>query len=474
MLFMDELIRQTFTGRSTLLLGFGREGEATLAAIRKVLPEMPLHIADAREDIALHPVITDDRHVHLITGKDYMNCLAEFDLIVRSPGIVIWPFVEGSGYIRAQGTVPREKITSQTDLFLRQYSKQVVGVTGTKGKSTTSSLIFHILKTAGRDALLAGNIGNPVFHIAGLLQPDTTVVVELSSHQLEFLTKAPHQSVFLNLYQEHLDAYPSFEAYQEAKTNITRMQTTDDFLICNADDPLVMQRTEPYRGQRNTIPISLSGSLSDGVFIRDGWVMFRNGSTEVAVWKIHQDRFLRGEHNLRNIMAAIGICMIRGLEPEAIQDGIGSFKGLAHRLEYVGEFGGIHFYNDSIATIPEACMAALQSLPDVDTLVAGGFDRGIDYEPLGLFLANSTLRTVILAGDAGQRIGEAMQRVTGHGKRVVHIRRFDDFLPIAFRETRRGHTCLLSPAAASYDDFRNFEERGNRFRQLVMNPPSDG
>jgi UDP-N-acetylmuramoylalanine--D-glutamate ligase len=166
-------------------------------------------------------------------------------------------------------------------------------------------------------------------------------------------------------------------------------------------------------------------------------------------------------------MAAITVAMILDVDIEHIEDGIATFKGLEHRLEYVGEFGRIHFYNDSIATIPEACIEAIKAIPGVDTLVAGGFDRGIDYSSFAEFLSRSEVRNIILIGAAGKRIMEHLVLIDHSGKKIFHITRFDDFKPIAFRETRAGYVCLLSPAAASYDEFRDFEERGKRFRELV-------
>ena len=166
-------------------------------------------------------------------------------------------------------------------------------------------------------------------------------------------------------------------------------------------------------------------------------------------------------------MAAIGACCVAGIEDEAIREGILTFKGLEHRLEYVGEKELIHFYNDSIATIPEATIEAVKSVPKVDTLILGGFDRGIDYNGLAEFLAGSGVRTLVLVGAAGRRIGECMEARKPHQQSLFYINRFDLLKEIVFRETRPGYSCLLSPAAASYDEFRNFEERGKRFRELV-------
>ena len=477
---MLELLRRRFAYKSIVLLGFGREGQSSYSLLRRAFPGIQLAIADASERVRENPLIRDDKHIRFITGPDYLDHLNEFDVIFRSPGIPIWKQIKGispadGSMVRSDhqlpilpNAIPSEKITSQTELFLQRYSKQVIGVTGTKGKSTTSSLIHHILKTAGKDSILAGNIGNPVFHFIDLIKADTLIVFELSSHQLEFITTAPHIAVFLNLFQEHLDAYASYEDYQLAKVNIALYQQPDDYLVFNLDDHLVAGHLKACPTVQNNYPFSLAHCPQPGGFIRDGQICFSDGSEVIPVWKIHQDRFLRGEHNLRNILAAVNAAMICGIETEQIEDGIATFKGLEHRLEYVGEYEKIHFYNDSIATIPEACMEAIKAVPNVDTLVAGGFDRGIEYGELAGFLSRSDVRNLILIGAAGKRIGEYLRNLDTTGKKIFYINRFSDFRDIAFRETRAGHVCLLSPAAASYDEFKNFEERGKRYRELVI------
>ncbi len=471
---MINLIRERFEHKSLLLLGFGREGQSTYSLLRRIFPDKQLTIADLSDGVRENPLIQHDPCIRFITGSGYLNRLNGFDAIFRSPGIPVWKLTTPDGDSAKEQSdasikalIPREKITSQTELFLEYYSKQVIGITGTKGKSTTSSLIHHIFKTAGREVLLAGNIGNPVFHFLDIITPRTTIVFELSSHQLEFLKKAPHISVLLNLYQEHLDAYESYETYKRAKINITKYQQPDDFIIFNADDIQLRVLIEPWLNNRQGYPFSVMEQPQPGGFIQDGVVCFSDGAKVVPVWNVHQDRFLRGEHNLKNILAAVNTAMICGIATMMIQDGIDTFKGLEHRLEYVGEFGRIHFYNDSIATIPEACMEAVKAVPNVDTLIAGGFDRGIDYSELAVFLSRSEVKNFILVGAAGRRIQEQMVLNDPAGKEIFFINRFDDFKSIAFRVTRAGYACLLSPAAASYDEFKNFEERGKRFRELV-------
>jgi UDP-N-acetylmuramoylalanine--D-glutamate ligase len=471
---MINLIHERFAQKSIVLLGFGREGQSSYLLLRRIFPGKQLAIADLNDGIRKNPLLTHDNCIEFITGDDYLERIRSFDVIFRSPGIPVWSLVSQDAEIADEHAgepgeclIPRSHVTSQTELFLECYAKQVIGITGTKGKSTTSSLIHYIFKTAGRDVLLAGNIGSPVFHFLDLITPQTTIVFEMSSHQLEFLKSGPHIGILLNLYQEHLDAYESYETYQLAKLNITKFQQPGDYLIFNADDNLVEVLVEPYLKHRHCYPFSMKGSLLQGGFVEDGSACFLDVNGLTSVWKIHQDRFLRGEHNLRNILAAMNAAMICGIDVEMIQDGIATFKGLEHRLEYVGEFHHIHFYNDSIATIPEACMEAVKAIPNVDSLVAGGFDRGIDYTGLADFLSHSAIRNIILVGEAGSRIMEHLALKGYSGKSVFQISHFDDFLPIVLSETRKGCACLLSPAAASYDEFKNFEERGKRFRELV-------
>ncbi len=455
---MYELLQRVFQGTHVVILGFGREGQSTYSVIRKILPDLPITIADLNPAVAENPLVAGDTHLSFELGPGYLESLDQFDLVVKTPGITLkdLPY-----------QIPREKITSQTDLFLRQFSSQVIGITGTKGKSTTSSLIYHILRNAGKEALLLGNIGTPAFHFLDQITPTTRLVFELSSHQLEYIGKAPHISLLLNLYQEHLDAYKSYEDYQLAKMNIAKFHQQSDYFIYNSDDPLVLKHALNFHTSHIALPFSLDDMPETGSGLVGDRITIRIPGLVPVTVPPFQNRYLRGEHNLRNILAAVTAATLAGATTNDLAEGLDSFKGLAHRMEYVGKFREIDFYNDSIATIPEACMAAIRAIPGVDTLVAGGFDRGIDYSQLASFLASGTVRTLILTGDAGRRIGEELKRLQVKDKQVFYIHRFDEFLPLAVKYTRPGYVCLLSPAAASYDEFRSFEERGMRYADLI-------
>ncbi len=456
---MYDLIREKLDGKKVVLLGFGREGQASYSLIRKVLPEIHLAISDRNESLKENALLTSDPNVELLLGKSYLNRLSQFDVIIKTPGITL----KDMDY-----PVPGESITSQTDLFLQVYFRQIVGVTGTKGKSTTSALLYHILKKAGRHALLLGNIGRPAFDLVDEIRPETVIVFEMSSHQLEYIKVAPHIAILLNLYQEHLDAYRSFLDYQLSKMNILKFQDSLDFFIFNADDDLILQRIAEKNAQSNFLPFSFNGSFPDGCFISDDKIIFSRNSKQEDVLDLNKKRKLKGNHNLGNIMSVICACKILGIETDIIQEGIAGFTGLEHRMEYVGLVEGIKFYNDSIATIPEACIEAVKALDQVDTLILGGFDRGIEYSVLARFLSTSSTRNFIFTGDAGQRIRAEFENIKRPDQQLFSINLFDEFLDIAFHCTKPGAICLLSPAAASYNEFQNFEMRGKRYKELVL------
>jgi UDP-N-acetylmuramoyl-L-alanine---L-glutamate ligase len=455
---MLDLIKEIAGDKKIVLLGFGREGQSTYRILRKSLPGQALVINDRDGSVRNNPLLSGDRNISFNTGENYLDNLGEFDLIIKSPGISL----HGIRKVIAPG-----KITSQTDLFLRRFAGQVIGITGTKGKSTTASLLHHILKMDGKDAILLGNIGRPAFNYYDDITPRTILVFELSSHQLEYVTCSPHISVLLNLYQEHLDAYPSYLDYQLAKMNITRFQGEKDDFIYNLDDEVLDALVKRSGTLARLVPFSFDRKPETGSFIENGKIIFTLEGAPAEAYDLGMKRKLKGDHNIRNIMAVINVCKLLGVSDDAMIDGISSFRGLDHRLEHIGIFHGIDFYDDSISTIPEASIAAVKAIGNVDTLILGGFDRGVDYSGLAAFLVTSTVRNIVFTGAAGKRMHEEINALHPAEKNLLEISRFDDFLDPVIRCTRPGDVCLLSPAAASYDEFPNFEVRGNRFRELV-------
>lgn len=431
--------------KSILILGFGREGMAMLNFISQYVKPKSVTVADRNLNIDSSKY----NGVKFVLGEDYDKSLDEYDIVIKSPGIKL------SGHV-----------TSQTALFLDLFSSKTVGITGTKGKSTTSALIHHIMMHSNPSSLLLGNMGIAAFSKYEEAISASSIVYEMSSHQLLDITKAPHIAVLLNFYQEHLDYYDSYENYMQAKCNIFRKQSKDDILIYNADDMLVVDHIRDCTSK--LYAFSLSKHSKDGCYLDDNRIVFVNHGKEEVIINDICSVSLKGRHNLLNIMAAIIASKLSGVSNEDIQVSIHTFKSLPHRLEFVGEVDGVEFYNDSIATIPEATIQAIEALRKVDTLILGGYDRGIDYDNLVEYLSKlTTLSNLILTGDAGKRMLCLFSKYTPENKNIMWFDNYDDIVDFAKRVTQKGKICLLSPAAASYDAFTNFEERGERFKELI-------
>lgn len=420
-----------FENKKILILGFGKEGRSSYKFIRKILPEKPLAIADMK-DIELK----DDK-VRLITGEDYLSHLSEFDLVLKSPGI---PF---KGVKIPEGV----EITCQTDLFLRFSDFTAIGITGTKGKTTTSTLIYSMLREAGFDACLIGNIGVPVFEDIDMAQ-SAVAVIELSSHQLQFTRTSPHIAVLTNIYEEHLDHYDGgFAGYVSAKLNIVRHQTENDCFIYNGEQDL-NEYIDMSDVKSRKIPVK---SLSDEEFLNN----LTKGNPH-----------LKGRHNLHDVLFAANAVRCLGVSDEAIKRAVDNFQGIEHRMEFVGSFDGVDYYNDCIATIPKAVLSAVEAL-DVGSLIIGGLDRGLDYTEFAKALAESSIDNLICLPDTGYTIGRLVDSL-GAKTRIIYAKDMEDAVRQAKLYTPKGKACLLSPAAASYNLYKGFEEKGRHYKKLVM------
>lgn len=461
---MITAIKDRFRGKKVCVLGYGREGQSSLKWIRNHLMDQVKSVTIADQNpAALHGEDLDACSCELRYGHDYLMGLDEYDLIIKSPGINLY---------KAQAHVDSNKLTSQSDLFLQVYGHRCIGITGTKGKSTTSSLLYEMLQKAGLDVLLLGNIGVPPLDAWEQISENTFVVFELSSHQLEHIKHAPQIAILLNLFQEHLDHYKDFRHYQLAKFNITLHQSPGSLLITHLDDNRIMRLLEETEHEVQTRYFSLLEHGRPGMFMKDR-VIYMNDKEGKKKFAAYEDLVnLRGKHNVLNVMAAAQAAMYLGCAPEVLRVALHDFSGLKHRMEFIDKRCGIAFYNDAIATIPEATMAACEALPDVDTLILGGFDRGIDYDNLAQFLLSSEVNNLVFMGDAGERIYNLMKAA---GKEihanVLVTNNLSEAVEFAFQNTGRGRTCLLSPAASSYDHYKNFMEKGDAYRKLVLELP---
>jgi len=399
-----------------LIFGFGREGRDTFKFLRKLFPGKKIGIADRSNEVK-----KPDRNTMLHLGKNYLAAIGKYDTVVKSPGI---PFK-----ILPRSAV--KKIITQTEIFFNNCRGRIIGVTGTKGKSTTAALIYRILKDGKVKVHLAGNIGKPVLNLLFSDTPRNVYVYELSSHQLYNLRKSPHVAVFLNVYPEHLDYYKSFKEYANAKANICLWQTENDYLIYNSQNEIVKNIAKKSKAEKIQI---------------------------------------KGEYYELDTAAARAVARIFKIPDRIINKSIKKFKHLPHRLELVGTFKGITFYNDALATIPEATISAINKLGDkVETIILGGFDRNIDFRKLAEKVLVSKIKTMIFFPTTGEKIWKTIvrQNKKKKGFNRFFVNNMEEAIRLAYQHTGKGKICLLSTASASFGIFKDYKEKGDLFKKYV-------
>ena len=439
--------------KKILILGFGKEGVSTYKFIRKHFPDKKIYISDKKT--TNEEIIKKDINVNINFGDNYLDNLKDFDIIMKSPGI---------SFANINIDSFKDKIKSELELFLEYMDVKTIGVTGSKGKSTTSSIIYEILKKEKKETLLLGNIGIPVFDLIDDITKDTIVVLEMSSHQLEYMNVSPNISILLNIYEEHLDHYKSLKEYAEAKINIGRFQNKDDYFIYNVDNKIIKECINEIEDSNHIkYEVSFEGNISNNnsnkVYIKDNYIYIN----EEKIYNINEKRNLIGDHNLNNIMFVLTVSKILNLNMENVKETISNFKGLEHRMEYVGKYDDIIFYNDSIATIPEATINSIKGLKDVDTLIFGGMDRGISYDEFIDFLNTGVINNLICMPDTGYKIADKLKCSSN----IYKVETLEEAVELSKKVTKKNRICLLSPAAASYGFFKNFVEKGNIYKELV-------
>lgn len=430
---IDKLI-PIFDKKSAVILGYGREGKVWLEILKQLNCCSEIAVADMK------PQEFSDKSIRTISGEKYLEKCADYDIILQSPGVIIKDKLNAD---------TKAKILTQTEVLLRLKPCKIIGITGTKGKSTTSSLIYHFLQANSVPSMLIGNIGVPPLERFEEMTPETIAVCEMSCHQLEFVQHSPDIAVLLNIFPEHLDHYVDFDAYATAKRNITRFQNKGDSAFVNA---------ELFPIQSGSKVFSCDFGNKADVWT-DGKSIFLFGE-EIESEKIKTQ--LCGKHNMYNIAVALATAIKAGADLQTCLDSLPQFKGLEHRLERVAVINGVEYINDSISTIPEAAIAAVNAFGGADCLILGGMDRGISYDILGDFLNTGAVRTVILLPDSGKRIGEL---ITSHNVKKLYADNMEQAVTLAAENAE--YRVILSPASASYGFYKNFEERGRHFKELV-------
>lgn len=458
------------SGKKIAILGLGIEG---LAVAKYFLAHgIPFTVFDEKSRGELQKQGDEwirglkklqEKNITLVLGYQWNNeTVNMFDVIVRSPGISLnKPFFSDFTGV----------ITSQTKLFFDNCPAKIIGVTGTKGKGTTSALIYEMLKKAGKDAYLGGNIGRPPIEFLDTVTPQSIVVLELSSFQLQDMGKSPHIGIMLMVTQEHLASFGnqnyhhSIEDYINAKRNVIRFQTADDMAILNAD-------YEATAGSKNIAKgkvafVSRYSPVESGCFVENNDVILRWQGREERVISAN-DILLPGAHNLENVCAAVMAALAAGVDLEDIRFVLKTFKGLEHRLELVREVNDVRYYDDSFSTTPETAIAAIQAFTAPEIVILGGSSKKSDFTRLGEVIAEAeNIKAIIGIGLEWKEIKSRIKNIELRIKIVEGLQTMEEIVQKAHDLAVPGDIVLLSPACASFDMFKNYKDRGNQFKEHV-------
>jgi len=416
------------------VLGEGIEGQSSAKFLKEIGAEVI--ILDEKDD------------------KDYLQNLDQYDLIIRSPGI----------HLNKLKT--KTEVTSQTKLFFDLCPCQIIGVTGTKGKGTTSSLIYEMLKKEGRDVYLGGNIGMPPLEFLDKLSPQSIVVLELSSFQLLDLDKSPFIAVILMITSEHLNYHNDLSEYISAKRNILKFQEEGDFAVINRDYPASHESDVETNGK--VLYVSREREGYDGCFVSKNQITVQIKGSSYPLLST-DEILLPGKHNLENVCAAVMAATLAGVWKENIVSVLKTFKGLEHRLELAQTVKGVRYYDDSFSTTPETAIAAIEAFKDPEILILGGSSKGSDFTELGKVISSHTnIKAIIGIGVEWEKI---KSQILSPKSQIVFIEGAEDMKQIvlaASKIAKEGDVVLLSPACASFDMFKNYKDRGEQFKNQVQ------
>lgn len=423
------------------LLGYGIETESAYKYYKKLYPTAEFASYDDKPE----PKKTLPDDVEFVGNYHDFHDI-DADIVVRTPAIA-------PSRVSSKG-----KITSVTKEFFAQCPAPIIGVTGTKGKGTTCSLIAEILGEAGKTVWLVGNIGMPALDVLDKVNPDDIVVYELSSFQLWDLDKSPQTAVVLMIESDHMDVHTDFEDYLEAKKNIALHQTSDDEIVYHPTNPYSQAIADSSSATNKKRYLTPEGAriTSETVVIDEQYICSIN---EVG---------LIGQHNLENICAAITAAWRFTKDVPAIREAVMNFKGLEHRLEFVREVHGISFYNDSFSSAPGATLAAMQSFMAPEIVIMGGYDKGGNFDAFAKDVANlANIKKILLIGHTKDLIAGSLNQAGISNFEVLSTTNFKEIIDQAYHQANAGDVVLLSPGCASFDMFKNFYERGEQFKQIV-------
>ena len=447
-------------GKTVAVIGIGVSNQPLIDVLLSHGIEVTACDRKSREELGVLGDTLTSKGAKLRLGADYLQNLRE-DIIFRTPGMR--PDLPELQAAIANGS----RLTSEMEIFFEICPCPIIAVTGSDGKTTTTTMIAELLRRAGKTVHLGGNIGHPLLAEAGDIHPEDIAVLELSSFQLMTMTRSPHIAVITNLAPNHLDVHRNFAEYIAAKENIFTHQMTKDIAVFNADNTITAE--EACRALGRTRLFSRKQEGKDGVFLRGEAIIARSRGQERQKLTTNHIK-LPGVHNVENYLAAISV--VDGMVPdEIIQDFAGTFQGVEHRIELIRTRKGVRWYNDSIASSPSRTIAGLNSFHQKVILIAGGKDKGISYESLGPVI-NERVKLLLLCGATAGVIRQSVEQAANYnGLEILDVEDYQEAVSLADSHSREGDVVILSPASTSFDRFANFMDRGKTFKNIVNQLP---
>ena len=440
-------------GKRVLVVGLGKSGVASALFMKNHGARVTVSDTKSGDELRNEIPVLLDNGITVETGGHGDRTFQGQDLIVVSPGVP----VDAPPLVQARSL--GESVIGEIELAAQFLPGPIVAITGSNGKTTTTTLTGEIMTASGFPALVGGNIGTPAISLAERAKPGTVIVLEISSFQLETIQSfRPKVAVVLNVTPDHLDRHRTFEIYAAAKTRIFENQQSEDCAVLNADDPTCVAMSKKTRAQ--VYWFNRQNEVERGAWVRDGNIVFRDGSGQREIMQVSEVP-LKGAHNLENVLAAVCASVLMGCAAEKIRQAVHDFKAVEHRLEFVASIGGVDYYNDSKATNVDATIKALESFPANIHLILGGKDKGSDYTVLNDLLRQRVKRVYTIGAAAGKIESQIK------GPEVVHSETLENAIRQAHATAQAGDVVLLAPACASFDQFKSYEHRGRVFKEAV-------
>ena len=440
--------------KRVLVVGLGKSGVASALFLKAHGARVTVSDAKPQDELKNEIPVLLDQGIAVETGGHGERTFRGQDLIVVSPGVPV------DAPLLVQARALGEKVIGEIELAAEFFPGKIVAITGSNGKTTTTTLAGEILAAGGLSAVVGGNIGTPAISLVERASAETIAVLEVSSFQLETIqTFRPRIAVVLNVTPDHLDRHRTFAAYTDAKARIFENQEKDDFAVLNADDPTCVEMAT--RTKAGVFWFSREKEVKQGAYAHDGQILFRDSKGQREIMLLSEIP-LKGAHNVENALAAVCVGMLSAVDPERIRQAVASFKAVEHRLEYVATIRGVEYYNDSKATNVDATIKALESFPANIHLILGGKDKGSDYTVLNDLLRQRAKRVYTI----GAAAGKIESQIKGAAE-IVHAETLENAIQRASDSAQPGDIVLLAPACASFDQFRNYEHRGKVFKETV-------